>query len=573
MLNVLLPTWWRRSPRVWLGVFGCLSLALALPPTHGAYAQVPSKDANTPKPAAPKADADDDDTPKPQTKAGAPTKKEDGVQAPDAADADSANEPSLSRKVVPNEVFRDPKAEKLLEIEKFPAVGKAVVANTEILELNAMAGGVSVVNTTLIDRVVDAMAAKLTDHANIQALIDPPDKQSPSAPVARAIDEATRDLLEPIYLARSAKNAAFLTAYNRALLAKLTPLLKNHLVPRVQAMIVLGQSASTDLAPTYVAQIKEPNQTVWVKLWALEGIVNTIEEGGRLQNESQIAKAVSDFLSSSDDIPWPAQLRALEALSALRQGFEPNRPRLAAMASAAMTLLANADAKIEVRSEAAKALGLMQISTAVPKYNYQLVAHSVGLLAAELGSEINSLVPARAVKGSTKTATAPDDAAKPSSKVPKGKTAAPAAPAPTPTTGNPVRAKYLASLLVGRVYQAFDGVPGMRGDPGGLVHSASGEGVAYSQKVFELVRSVTKASIDLIYAGSRQINDKKKDLDARVEALRDFLEKNAPPDRHLVQGGVDFPLAQAAAAAEPAAEPAEPAPPAAAPAKSRAKPK
>jgi hypothetical protein len=69
--------------------------------------------------------------------------------------------------------------------------------------------------------------------------------------------------------------------------------------------------------------------------------------------------------------------------------------------------------------------------------------------------------------------------------------------------------------------------------------------VAYSQKVFDLVKNVAKGSVDLIMAGSRQIGEKKKDLDTRVRALRDFLEKNAPPDRHLVQGGQDYPLAQA----------------------------
>jgi hypothetical protein len=94
------------------------------------------------------------------------------------------------------------------------------------------------------------------------------------------------------------------------------------------------------------------------------------------------------------------------------------------------------------------------------------------------------------------------------------------------------------------VYQAFEGVPGPRGDTGGLNRSATSEGSAYSQKVFEMVKSVAKASVDLINSGARQINDKKNDLDARVQALRDFLEKNAPPDRHLVQGGQDFPVAQ-----------------------------
>ena len=63
------------------------------------------------------------------------------------------------------------------------------------------------------------------------------------------------------------------------------------------------------------------------------------------------------------------------------------------MASAAMRLLVDGQAKPEVRAEAAKALGLMPISSAVPKYNYDLVAHSIGWLAADLGAEIGTLVP------------------------------------------------------------------------------------------------------------------------------------------------------------------------------------
>ena len=495
MLNVLFPTWGRRSPWVWLAMIGCLGLVLIFPPPQ-ARAQPPSKTERKAKPAAPKTDQGDDEQATPKSKAGA-SKTEDGVQAPDAAGADDL---SQSRRVVPNEVFRDPKAEKLLEVDKFPAISKPAVAIADTQQLNAMAGGATI-DLGLIERVVDAMTAKLTDHGSIQALIDPPPNQSPSSPTARAIQDATNALLEPIFLARSTpggKNQAFLAAYNRVLLTKLTPLLKNHLVPRVQAMIVLGQSASTDFLPTYVAQIKEPNQTVWVKLWALEGIVNAIEEGGRFPGGSEpvTAKVIADFLSSEDDIPWPAQLRALEALSALRQGFEPNRPRLAAMASAAMKILADGEAKVEVRSEAAKALGLMQITNAVPKYNYPLVAHSIGLLAADLGTQISSLVPARTVRTAGKAAAAPDDPAKPAPKVPKGKGAAAPAPAPSataPRAGNPQRAKYLTALLIGPVYQAFDGVPGAPGGAGGLVRSAPSEGAAYSQKVFELAEPAEPA--------------------------------------------------------------------------------
>jgi hypothetical protein len=549
MLNGLFRAKGWRSARSWRGVTRCLSLALLLPLPQLAAAQAPGKNEGQSKPAAPKDDKDDGDEPKAKKPAGPDAKAENG---------DAADDMDQSTKIVPYEIFRDPKAEKLLGIDNYPQISKPAVAAAELLDVNGMAGGQVQMDLAVINRVVDAMVSKLTDHGNIQALIDPPPKLPPAAPANRAIQEATTALLEPIFLARGAapRNLSFLTSYNRILSQKLTPLLKNHLIPRVQAMIVLGQSGSADLLPIYVAQIKEPNQTVWVKLWALEGITNVIEDGGRLsgENQAQTAKIVADFLSTAEDLPWPVQLRGLEALTALRQGYEPAHPERAAMASAAMKLLADSSAKPEVRSEAARALGLMQITTAVRKYNFPLVAHSVGLLAADLGTQVNSFIPERVTKSATGKAVMAPDAAKPAAKTLKGKAkakdgqvAAPAVTAPPPTPANPVKAKFLTALLIGPVYQAFEGVPGPRGDSGGLIRSANGDGVAYSQQVFELVKAVAKGSVDLISAGSRQINDKKKELEARVQALSDFLEKKAPTDRHLVQGGQDYPLAQASA--------------------------
>ena len=266
-------------------------------------------------------------------------------------------------------------------------------------------------------------------------------------------------------------------------------------------MIILGQLGSGDLMKTYVAQIKEPNQTVWVKLWAFEGIVNAVEEGARIPGDTQVstARVIADFLTNTEDVPYPVQLRALEALSALKQGCDTNRPERATMANAAMKFLADREAEFEVRSEAARALGLMAIPATVRKYNYPLVAHSIGALVADLGTQINALVPERTLKTAAgKSATAPD-ARKPSSKAsgkpsgkpldkpsgkasdktPKGKALAAStsetAKAASPAHTNPLKAQYFTTLLIGPVYQAFEGVPGPRGETGGLVRSSSSE--------------------------------------------------------------------------------------------------
>jgi hypothetical protein len=550
MRNVHFPTRRREPLRVWRALVGLIGVALWLPAPAPAQVQPPSpsKSSSTSRATTPGAKASD--ATKGKSPSSAPRPKDEGddsdAAAGTAASGAAAADPSQTNKIVANEIFRDPKVDKLklLDINKFPHTIRPQVQQNDILQLNAMAGGADAnVEKAVIDRVVDAMASRLTDHANIQALIDPPARQNPNAPTVRAIQEATSVLLEPIFLARSANNQSFLSLYNRTLIQKLTPLLKNHLIPRIQAMIVLGQSGSVEMLPIYEAQIKDPNQTIWVKLWALEGIVNVVEGGARMTGQAvDAARVVADFLEKEDDIPWPAQLRAMEALSALRQGYAPNRTKYADMANAAMRLLADADSKPEVRAEAARALGLMQIGASVPKYNHDLVAHSVGLLAADLGTAIGNLVPGPPVKPA-----APAPTAKAGARAVSAKTPAPSQPAKPARTTNMAKAKYFTSLLVGPVYQAFDGVSGLR--ESGLLHGAS---PAYAEKVFPLVKAVARAAVDLVYSGSRQRDAAQKQMAAQVEALRSFLETTAPTDRHLVPDGVAFPLPETQAAGLPA---------------------
>jgi hypothetical protein len=444
--------------------------------------------------------------------AGVSSKTEPGkaAAAPEAADGNPAD-PSKSTKVAPIEIFRDQRAEKLVDVRKYQAVSARAVAQADVEALKAQAQNPNEnVDLGLMNRVVDAMVAKLTDHANIQALNESPGAKTGSSAASKAIQEATTALLEPLFGAKTARNQAFLTAYNRVLLLKLRPLLKNHLIPRIQAAIVLGQSANPDALPLFLEQIKDEKQTVWVKLWAMEGIANIVAEGYRLPASNRIdaGKVIADFLKNEDDIPWPAQLRALEALGSMRQGFRVNAPKEADMATAAMRLLNDYQAKLEVRSEAARALGLMEITSAVRGYNYPLVAHATAQLVTELGNLIGSSF-----------------------------------------KNNPVKSRYLTVLLAGPVFEAFDGVQGMRDS--GLLHTTSGEAGDYVGKVFALVKPVVKASSDLLASPSRQVPDRQRDLAAKVADLKQFLTKNPPRSRSLVQGGPEFPPAEAAAAGLP----------------------
>ena len=87
----------------------------------------------------------------------------------------------------------------------FPHIKKPKVTPIDIQELERHGGRGGQPESDLVNRVVDAMVSKLTDHANIQALIDPSPKTSLQAEVNRAINDATTTLLEPIFLARSNK--------------------------------------------------------------------------------------------------------------------------------------------------------------------------------------------------------------------------------------------------------------------------------------------------------------------------------------------------------------------------------
>jgi hypothetical protein len=538
MLTVLLRRRNGGIPQITHGIIACLAIVLLVPVPARAQPEAPgsSKSAK----AAP-AEAKGKDAASTKD-AGAPADAKADADKAAAADAAPAD-PSQTPKMVRNEIFREKRAEKLLDLSRFQRIGQKTVPDLDILQLNAIAGGANAnIDRALIEGVVDAMVAKLTDHTNIQALIEPPAGQSASSPTARAINDATAVLLQPIFLARSAnpKNEAFLTGYNRLLIQKLTPLLRNHLVPRVQAMIILGECGSLEMLPLYEAQIKDPNQTVWVKLWAMQGIVNITQQGRPLSGQAQVdaAKVVADFLTHEDDAPWPVQLRALEALTTMRVGFEPNRPKNAIMANAAMKLLSDGDSPPEVRAEAARALGFMQINPSVPRYNYSLVAHDAGQLAADLGARIGALV-------STK-------------------------PAKVRQVSQPAKAKYWTALLVGPVYQCFDGAPGVRDS--GLSHTATAAPTTeYIDKVFELVKGIAKSSVDLINSGSRQLPGHEKELADAVSALREFLESNAPNTRRLVQDGEEFPPPQAGAAAR--AAPAERPAPKASRAPATAKPR
>jgi hypothetical protein len=429
-------------------------------------------------------------------------------------------DPSQTQKVSPVEVFKDPNAEEILDLKKFNPIRKPLARPTDVEAVKAMAQDPNApVDPTQIRRMVGGMVAQLTDTRNIQGLIDPPPGAPANSPTIRAIEDATSALLEPLFVGRANRSSRFLAEYNRALLTELTPLLKHHLVPRVQAMIVLGQSGNSEALKLFLDEIKNPKQTVWVKLWAIRGISNIKKNpAARLSASQEIdaARVIADLLENDKELPWPVQLRALEAMANLRQGYIPSAPKGAEMATAAMRILADPNARPEVRAEAARALGMMQISSAVPGFNYTLIAYAAAQLAAQLGEQV---------------------AAKYSAD--KG------------TPLNATKAEYLTALLAGPVYQAFEGQTEVRDS--GLLHGNAAAARNQIQGMLDQIKPIVRASLDLIRAPTGQLKARRKDLVDRVATLKEFLAKNAPANRHLVPDDDGFLQAGDSQAEPPAA--------------------
>jgi hypothetical protein len=431
-----------------------------------------------------------------------------GADAPAEDEAPKeAVDPSQTQKTASLRIYKDPNIEAIRDPKQFQEIRANPVQAQEINQFKAMAASQLVtVDPALLDRVVSAMVSQMSNPRNIQAALDPSTEKN--AAVVTAVQTATQNLLEAVFASRSAKNVAFQNRYNQVLLQKLPPLFKHHFIPRIQAMIILAQSANPDALKVLLDEIKNPDQTYWVKLWAFRGITNIKMMTNRLSaaQEADAAKTIADELLKGKDWPAWVQFRGLEALAALRQGFLPTSPRTADMAAAAFQYLTDEALAPDVRAEAALALGSMQIGTAVPKYNQAVVAYATARLAATILDGISNI-----------------------------------------HVENPLRAQELTTVLVGPLFQAFEGREGIR--ESGLLNSTTGAVKADVQKYFDALKTPAMAAAALVGAPAGQIPAAREDLRAKVDAFKAFLDQNVPADGTLFQSGPSLP---APAAAEPA---------------------
>lgn len=427
----------------------------------------------------------------------------------------SAVDPTKVKRTDPTEVWKDPNASAALP-NTFPELPTSrFLTRSEIDSVMNMAAGQALINREVLKRYIQNYAADLTRHTNIEAYLSiggfnsegeplTPQDQSRNAGLVKGLETAASQLSAPLIKAEASRNTAFRAEYTRALIPVVGQLLKNHLIARIQGMIVLSRSGDPEAIPTFVAALKDPNQLLSVRERAAVGLIHVAQDGRALLNPGQqaipAAEGLTTFLEQEPNAFWPAKARALEALGALRQSTSGRDQ--ADFAAAVMKYLADPKAKLEVRATAARAMGWIRIDRQVSKYNFALVAYHIGQLAAEIGDRIVEVEPE-----------------------------------------NPCRARHLTNLELQLLESLVGDTSGPPNDTG-LVqanHPALASARVFISQLQQRIHGVAGASIALSNAAGQQRRPGRNELAAQVEDLKSFLTKNAPADRRLVPGGEDFP--------------------------------
>ncbi len=440
----------------------------------------------------------------------------DPAKAAEKSDKDKAKDEPIEERPT-TEVFTDPNAKKTLTIfSPMNYAGPAIkVGNPpdDRSRVQSMATGIVNTDPEFLKRYVEYFATELTRRDYLNALLNPPANAKPTDPAARGLERAVDALTKPILDARATNKSEFLTAYTRILFESSLPkILENNYLSRIDAMIVLGMAGGTSsqALDVYVKELKKPDQVIWVKLWAARGLSNAAQNGKvdlDALRSIQAAEALVGFLEGNPKLPWPAQMRVLEALGSIRISMA-NLPRgKLDVASVVMKVLADPDSNFEVRSWAAWALGMMKVSPTVAPFNFGLIGEEVGQLAVEIGDQIVKEFDVNQANFERQK----------------------------------IQAEHLTSILLFQVYPAIIGEDGARDS--GLIHSPHpnfGTSKIYLTKLDGLVKGIARGSYELIRAGGAAAKDRRNELDAKLAELKKFLAQGGPKDRRLVPGGPEF---------------------------------
>ncbi len=440
------------------------------------------------------------------------------AQAPKADEMPKAEEPQPEAQAPAEpdaEVFVDPNAKKALSIFNplnFPPGQTIRIGNPpdDRSRVQNMAARGENTDPAFLKRFVEYFAVELTKRDNLNAILNPGANPKPN----RALEVAVDALIKPLEVARAStvNNAEFEAAYSRVLFDSSLPrLLENNYLTRIDAMIVLGMAGSSapNALDLYTNQVKKPDQVVWVKLWAARGLTNAAQSGKKDLEAGRANKAVDalvQMLESEPKIPWPAQVRALQALGSLRLSVASTPKGKVDVASLIMRFLADPESKPEARAWAAWTLGLLKVPGNVAPYNYTLIGHEIGHLTAELGKQIVEEY---------------DDN-------------------PADFDKEKDQAAYLTSLLLFQIYPAIIGEDGVRDS--GLLHAPGldASGRSFITKLDDKVKAVSRGAYELLRAGGVGNLARRNEMDVKITDLKAVLAQNPPKDRHLVPGGPEF---------------------------------
>jgi hypothetical protein len=421
------------------------------------------------------------------------------------------------------QVFVDPNAKKALTVFNplnFPGTPlKIGMAGDDRSKIQGMVGRTTNIEPDFIKRYVEFFAIELTRRENLNAVLNPPANARPGDPALRKLELAVDALNKPVIDAKANDNKEFLRIYYQTLfdstLVKLLEPNHNYLT-RIDAMIVLGMAGNPNPAALdlFINQLKRSDQLVWVRLWAARGLA-IAASGGEVNLEAakanQAAEALIGLLDSDPKLPWPVQMRALEALGSLRVAIANTSHGRIAAASVAMRFLADPEASPMVRAWAAWALGMMKIPSNVAPYNFNLVGQQVGELAVDLGNRIVQEY---------------DDS-------------------PTHFDKHKDEAARLTSLLLFQVCTALIGMEKV--SESGLLrstHRNAADAKPFLSKVDDKVKAVAREACELVRAAGGSNKTARDQLDSKLADLKTLLGGTVLKDRHLVPGGPEFQPAQ-----------------------------
>ncbi len=474
---------------------------LALVPFQAVWSQEASKDAPAKKDAAAKAD----------TKAAAPAEPaKKAADEPKAADeAKPESEPAKATPVDGTrfeltENYRDPRVDDLLDIalvkEAIPP--RPNFSASEEKQLQSMAGGSGDVNTRTINRFVEAKAADLTNKKAIETMMS---GEGAVNTTVRPIDKATTALIAASRAARAASNTPFLTAYSAALIKTFQPLLEGHLITRTQAALAMASTGSLEIVPVMIKIMSDEKQPWQMKSLALMGINNAIAEGRKIvafNQRTQWTIAINNMLRNEEDAPWFLKAQAAELIGNLRIISESVAEKKVHPAEVLMDFLTDAEERPEVRLEAARSLGLLDITTQFRPFNHQLVAVSTAEAIADIAERAAQIPPS-----------------------------------------DSSRAQQLIALIAENVTPAFQGVAGMV-NTGYFQQMSNAFADAKTQDsvkaLFEKIKGVVNSGSDYVRARGDLAVARRTDLQTRIAELRQAIKANQPENRSLIARGKTY---------------------------------